>query len=173
MRKCLFVRVSRRAHNPCCQALIHPAKLRDACGMEEGLQVRAGVFIPASELSWSFSRSGGPGGQGVNTTDSRVQLTFDLARSPSILETFRARALERLADRLRHGCLTITASEHRSQFQNRREAEQRLAEVLREAMAPPPRKRRATKPTRSATERRIKEKRARGETKRLRGTTDN
>ncbi len=140
--------------------------------MEEGLQVRGSVFIPAAELSWSFSRSGGPGGQGVNTTDSRVQLTFDLARSPSIPENFRHRAVERLADRLRNGCLTITASEHRSQFQNRREAEQRLAEVLRMAMAPPPRTRRATKPTRSATERRIKEKKARGETKRLRGSTD-
>ena len=164
--------VRRGAHNPCCQALIHPAKLRDACVMEEGLQVRAGVFIPASELSWSFSRSGGPGGQGVNTTDSRVQLTFDLARSPSIPESFRNRAMERLADRLRQGCLTVAASEHRSQFQNRREAEQRLAEVLRKAMAPPPRTRRATKPTRSATEKRIKEKKARGETKRLRGNSD-
>jgi len=140
--------------------------------MEEGLQVRAGVFIPASELSWSFSRSGGPGGQGVNTTDSRVQLTFDLARSPSVPEIFRNRAVERLADRLRLGCLTIAASEHRSQFQNRREAEQRLADALRNAMAPPPRARRATKPTRSATEKRIKEKKARGETKRLRGNTD-
>lgn len=140
--------------------------------MDGALHIRAGVMIPAHELSWSFSRSGGPGGQSVNTTDSRVQLTFNVAKSANIPEIFRERAMERLADRLRDGCLTITASEHRSQFQNRREAEQRLTDVLRQAMAPPPRIRRATKPTRSAMERRIREKKARGETKRLRRTDE-
>jgi ribosome-associated protein len=140
--------------------------------MEQGLHVRAGVLIPSGELAWSFSRSGGPGGQSVNTTDSRVQLTFDVARSPSIPEHLRERALERLANRLRGGCLTITASEHRSQFLNRREAEQRLTEELRRAMAPPPRTRRSTKPTRSSMERRIREKKARGLTKRLRRPDD-
>ena len=140
--------------------------------MDEDLQVRGGVVIPARELVWRFSRSGGPGGQGVNTTDSRVQLVFDVATSPSIPEHLRARAVTRLSTRLQDGCLTITASEHRSQWQNRRAAERRLVDVLREAMAPPPRVRRATKPSRASVDRRIKEKKSRGMTKRLRSGRD-
>ena len=140
--------------------------------MDEDLQVRGGVVIPASELVWRFSRSGGPGGQGVNTTDSRVQLVFDLARSPSVPEHLRSRALARLASRLQDGCLVVTASEHRSQLQNRRAAERRLVDALREAMAPPPRARRATKPSRASVDRRIREKKSRGMTKRLRSGRD-
>lgn len=146
--------------------------MRHPWHVDDALQIRGGVVIPAHELGWRFSRSGGPGGQGVNTTDSRVQLVFDLASSPSIPEHFRRRAIERLDARLQDGCLTITASEHRSQFQNRRAAEQRLADVLRRAMAPPPKVRRATKPSRSAVDRRIKAKKARGQTKRLRTARD-
>ena len=140
--------------------------------MDDDLQVRGGVVIPARELVWRFSRAGGPGGQGVNTTDSRVQLVFDVATSPSIPEHLRARAVARLGTRLQDGCLTITASEHRSQWQNRRAAERRLVDVLREAMAPPPRVRRATKPSRASVDRRIKEKKSRGMTKRLRQGRD-
>jgi ribosome-associated protein len=136
--------------------------------MDDGLHIRGSVVIPVHELNWKFSRSSGPGGQSVNTTDSRVQLVFDVERSPSIPEPLRQRAIERLGTRLQDGCLTIAASEHRSQFQNRRAAERRLAETLSEAMAPPPRTRRPTKPSRGATERRIKEKKSRGMTKRLR-----
>jgi ribosome-associated protein len=140
--------------------------------MDEDLQVRGGVVIPARELVWKFSRAGGPGGQGVNTTDSRVQLVFDVAGSPSIPEHLRSRAVARLASRLQEGCLTVTASEHRSQWQNRRAAERRLVDILREAMAPPPRTRRPTRPSRAANDRRIKEKKSRGMTKRLRRSTD-
>ena len=140
--------------------------------MTEGLAIRSGVVIPERELSWRFSRAGGPGGQGVNTTDSRVQLVFDVAASPSIPEHLRQRVLARLGPRLQDGCVTVTASEHRSQLQNRRAAERRLAETLRQAMAPPPRSRRPTKPSRSATERRIKAKKSRGMTKRLRSSRD-
>jgi ribosome-associated protein len=140
--------------------------------MDEDLQVRGGVVIPARELVWKFSRAGGPGGQGVNTTDSRVQLVFDVAGSPSIPEHLRSRAVARLASRLQEGCLTVTASEHRSQWQNRRAAERRLVDTLREAMAPPPRTRRPTRPSRAANDRRIKEKKSRGMTKRLRRSTD-
>jgi len=140
--------------------------------MDEDLQVRGGVVIPARELVWKFSRAGGPGGQGVNTTDSRVQLVFDVAGSPSIPEHLRSRAVARLASRLQDGCLTVTASEHRSQWQNRRAAERRLVDTLREAMAPPPRTRRPTRPSRAANDRRIKEKKSRGMTKRLRRSTD-
>ena len=136
--------------------------------MDDGLRIRGSVVIPSHELSWRFSRSGGPGGQSVNTTDSRVQLVFDLRGSPSVPEHLKQRAVERLGGRLQDGCLTITASEQRSQFQNRRSAERRLVETLNEAMAPPPRKRRPTKPSRAANDRRIKEKKSRGMTKRLR-----
>ena len=137
---------------------------------DDDLVVRPTVVIPQSELLWRFSRASGPGGQGVNTTDSKAQLTFDVSRSPSLPESLRGRALERLAARLVDGRLTITASEHRSQLQNRRAAEQRLIDALRAALAPPPRKRRPTKPSRSAVDRRIKEKKNRGMTKRLRSS---
>ena len=137
--------------------------------MDEGLHIRGSFVIPAHELSWKFSRSSGPGGQSVNTTDSRVQLVFDVTNSPSIPEYLRTRALARLEGRLVNGCLVVAASENRSQFRNRLAAELRLAETLREATAPPPRTRRPTKPSRAATDRRIKEKKSRGMTKRLRG----
>ena len=132
--------------------------------------VRGSVVIPQSELVWRFSRSSGPGGQSVNTTDSRVQLVFDVANSPSLPDHLRDRALARLGSRLVDGCLVVTASEQRSQFQNRRAAERRLADVLGEAIAPPPRKRRPTRPTKGSVDRRIKEKKSRGMTKRLRGS---
>jgi len=137
--------------------------------MDDDLEVRSGVVIPAHELLWRFSRAGGPGGQGVNTTDSRVQLTFDIAGSPSIPEGLKRRAITRLASRVHDGCLTITASDSRSQWQNRRAASVRLLEELREAMAPPPKRRRPTKPSKGSNERRIRAKKQRGATKRLRG----
>ncbi|PZG19452.1 aminoacyl-tRNA hydrolase, partial [Spongiactinospora gelatinilytica] len=106
------------------------------------LVVRASVVVPEAELRWRFSRSSGPGGQGVNTTDSRVELGFDLAATTAIPPELKARALDRLAPRLSGGVLTIAASEHRSQLRNREAAAARLAQVLREAMAPPPARRR-------------------------------
>ena len=133
------------------------------------LPVRGSVVIPEAELSWRFSRSSGPGGQGVNTTDSRVELSFDVARDDARSgPTLKARALERLAPRLVDGVLTVAASEHRSQLRNREAAEARLAATLAEAIAPPPRPRRKTKPSKGAVERRIAGKKRRSETKRLR-----
>ena len=140
--------------------------------MDDDLEIRPGVAIPANELVWRFSRSGGPGGQSVNTTDSRVQLEFDVAASPSIPDHLKVRALGRLGARLVDGRISVTASEQRSQLQNRRAAERRLVTMLREAMAPPPRVRRPTKPSRAATDRRIKAKKSRGMTKRLRQGRD-
>lgn len=134
------------------------------------LSIRGSVVIPEAELTWRFSRSSGPGGQGVNTTDSRVELGYDVARSPSLPPLLRDRALTRLAGRLVDGVLTIAASEHRSQLRNREAAERRLAQLLREAIAPPPRPRRPTRPTRGSVERRLGAKRRRGETKRQRRT---
>jgi ribosome-associated protein len=136
------------------------------------LRLRGSVVIPESELAWRFSRSSGPGGQGVNTTDSRVELLFDVAASPSLGPALRARALARLGPRLSRGVLTVTASEHRSQLRNREEAERRLVAILTEAIAPPPRPRRPTRPTKGSVNRRIEVKRRRSEVKRLRRPDD-
>lgn len=140
--------------------------------MVDDLHVRGSVVIPAHELRWSFSRSSGPGGQSVNTTDSRVQLSFDLANTASLSEPLRARAIERLQSRLVNGCIVVAASEHRSQLLNREEARRRLADILDRALAPPPRKRRATKPSKASVDRRIKAKKSRSQVKRLRRSTD-
>jgi ribosome-associated protein len=118
-----------------------------------------------SELMVRFSRSGGPGGQGVNTADSRVELSYDVANASDIGPTIRARLLDRLEGRLVDGVLTIAASEHRTQLANRKAARERLVDVLREAAAPPPRKRRPTQPTRGSKERRLTKKKRRGQTK--------
>ena len=126
--------------------------------VDDDLRLTADIAIPRAELAWRFSRSSGPGGQSVNTTDSRVELRFDLATTGALPETLKARALERLATRLVDGVLTIAASEHRSQLQNRHAAEERLVNVLAAAIAPPPRPRKRTKPSRGAIERRLTDK---------------
>lgn len=132
------------------------------------VHVRGDVWIPERELRWKFSRAGGPGGQSVNTADSRVQLSFDVAGSPSLGDALRGRAVGRLDERLVDGVLTVTAAEHRSQWRNRLVAEQRLAAVLRDATRPPSKPRRVTKPTKASRRRRLETKRRRGDTKRLR-----
>jgi ribosome-associated protein len=134
----------------------------------EPLRVSRSVVIPPHELGWRFSRSSGPGGQGVNTTDSRVELSLDVAHCEGIPPLLRERALDRLGSRLVDGVLTVTASEHRSQLRNREAALARLAETLRAAVAPPAAPRRPTRPTRSAVERRLADKRRRSEVKRQR-----
>jgi len=134
----------------------------------EGLRIGRSIVVPDGELSERFSRSSGPGGQGVNTTDSRVELSFDIGRSPSLPETTRARMLARLEGRLVDGVVTVAASEHRAQLANRRAARERLAELLTTAAAPPPRTRRPTKPSRAANQRRLEAKKRRSETKQRR-----
>ena len=124
-----------------------------------GPLVVRGVEIPAGELAWRFSRSSGPGGQSVNTADSRVELSFDVRRD---------RMLARLSHRLVDGVLTVAASEYRSQHRNREAARTRLAELLTEAGAPPAPRRRPTRPTRGSKERRLAGKKRRSETKSLR-----
>jgi ribosome-associated protein len=137
-------------------------------GVADDVRVSERLTIPAAELSWRFSRSSGPGGQGVNTTDSRVELSWDLAGSEMLPPALKERAAERLGNRLVQGVLTVTASEHRSQLRNREAAAARLAGLVAGAIAPPPRVRRATRPSRGAVERRIADKKRRGETKRNR-----
>ena len=114
-----------------------------------------------AELGWRFSRSSGPGGQNVNSTDTRVELIFYLATSVALPAVLKARALERLAPRLVDGALVIVASEHRSQWQNRVAAQRRLVGLLRAAIAPPAPPRRRTKPTRGSVERRLMAKKQR------------
>jgi ribosome-associated protein len=123
-----------------------------------------GLVVPAAELFEQFSRSSGPGGQGVNTTDSRVQLSLDLATTRALDETQRRRVLTRLAPRLAGTVLTISASEQRSQRQNRVAARERLADLLRDAVMPST-VRRATRPTKGSQRRRLEGKRRRSETK--------
>jgi ribosome-associated protein len=141
----------------------------DAAG---DLAVTGSVVVPAAELRWRFSRSSGPGGQGVNTADSRVELSVAPLDLPGLRDAQRARLAERLGGRLVDGILTVVASEHRQQLRNRQAARERLAAVLRAALAPPPPARRRTKPTRGSQERRITAKKQRGELKRRRGSWD-
>ena len=131
----------------------------------EGLRIGRSVVIPERELSERFSRSSGPGGQGVNTADSRVELSFDVAASPSLPAATRARMLARLDGRLVDGVLTLASSEHRNQLANRRTARERMAEVLTAAAAPPRRPRRPTTPSRRAQQRRLDAKKQRSRTK--------
>jgi ribosome-associated protein len=140
--------------------VLHPGEVA------EDLHVTPWLVIPARELSERFSRSSGPGGQSVNTADSRVELSFDVASSPVLPDWARRRAMDRLAGRLAQGVLTVASSGERSQLVNRQEARARLAALLREAVAPPPRTRVPTKPSRAARERRLEDKRRRSQTKR-------
>jgi len=136
------------------------------------LRVTGAVTVPPHELLWRFSRSSGPGGQGVNTTDSRVELSLDVVASTAFPPMLRDRALRRLEGRLVDGVLTVTASEHRSQLRNREAALARLGEILRDAVAPPRAPRRPTRPTRGAVERRLADKRRQSELKRQRRDYD-
>jgi ribosome-associated protein len=136
------------------------------------LRVSRSILVPERELRWRFSRSSGPGGQSVNTADSRVELSLDLRTTTALGPVQRSRALERLSGKLVDGVLTIAASEHRSQLRNREAALERLARILADAVAPPPPSRRPTKPTRAATERRLTGKRKRSQTKKLRAPAD-
>src|SRR3954470_16959784 len=136
------------------------------------LAVTDRLVVPAGALGWRFSRSSGPGGQGVNTADSRVELSVAPLDLPGLSDADRQRLAARLGDRLVDGVLTMVASEHRQQLRNRQAARERLAAVLRAALAPPPPKRRRTKPTKGSQERRIQAKKQRGELKRQRRRWD-
>jgi|SRR5450755_3104362 ribosome-associated protein len=131
-----------------------------------------GVVIPPDELSWRFSRSPGPGGQSVNTTDSRAELSFDLAASQALPPALRERAIRALESRLTGGVITVTASEYRSQLRNREAAAERLSALLTEATAAPAAPRRPTRPSRASRERRLADKQRRSQVKRLRRPTD-
>src|SRR6478736_6142326 len=134
-----------------------------------GPGLRRGLVIPASELVERFSRSSGPGGQGVNTTDSRVELLFDPEASTALTPSQRERLVTALAGRLVGGRVVIVASEQRSQLRNRAAARDRLVDLLREGLPPPPSARRAPKPTRGSHRRRLEHKQRRSQVKSGRG----
>lgn len=126
-----------------------------------------GLKVPMGELVEQFSRASGPGGQGVNTTDSRVQLSLDLGTTTALTDLQRERVLSRLAASISGTVITISASEYRSQRRNRTAARQRLTKILRDAVVPPV-SRRSTPPTRGSLRRRLEGKRRRSEIKRNR-----
>jgi ribosome-associated protein len=136
------------------------------------LPVTGSFVVPAAALGWRFSRSSGPGGQGVNTADSRVELILRPLDLAGLTDAQRDRLQRRLGDRLTDGVLTIVAAEHRQQLRNRQAARERLAAVLRAALAPPPPSRRRTKPTKGSQERRIQAKKQRGQLKKQRRSWD-
>jgi ribosome-associated protein len=134
----------------------------------EVVRITPEIAIPVAELEFRASRASGPGGQGVNTTDSRVELRFDVAGSPSLSPDAKERALRRLGPRLDSGgVLRVVAQAQRSQLANRRAAVERFAELLAAALHTP-RPRRPTRPSRAAAARRVEGKRRRAATKRLR-----
>lgn len=140
----------------------------------DGIRATKSVFIPEHELQFRFSRSGGPGGQNVNTRDTKVEVIFDVTTSPSLGPRQRDRVLRKLQSRLDgEGRLHVVASDERTQGRNRELAVDRLRSILVEALAPDPPRRKPTRPGKAATERRIAAKKARGRLKRQRsGTAD-
>lgn len=136
------------------------------------LRVDRTVTIPAAELGWRFSRSGGPGGQGVNTADSKSELRFDLSATTAIPPHLKERALSRLGSRLVDGVLIVTSSAHRSQLDNRRAAATKLSMILRAAIAPSPPQRRPTRPSRRSVQARLDTKRHHGRLKQNRRGLD-
>jgi ribosome-associated protein len=133
------------------------------------LAIEGDLFLPRAELEFRASRSGGPGGQHVNTSSTRVELVWNVAESPSLTEAQRSRIQEKLANRINAaGELLLAESGSRSQHQNREAVVERLVALLREALHVP-KARKRTKPTRASRERRLKAKKRRSEVKRLRG----
>ena len=158
--------------------LTHKKSLREKSGKQKlkrirplnrlGIEINSRLLIPSKELRWRFSRSSGPGGQGVNTTDSRVELIFDIKRCCAIENSQKQRLIERLGNRCINNCLKIVAKEERSQYQNRQLALKRLRDLLREGLNPSKAARKATKPTGGSKKRRIKIKRHRSALKQSR-----
>jgi ribosome-associated protein len=140
--------------------------------MQDGLTVR-GVTIPPSEFEWRFTGSGGPGGQHANTSNTAVELRFNVEGSPQLDPRLKERVRRRLSTRITAaGDLIVHCSDHRSQTRNRAEAMKRLGELLDEGIRPPEKRRKPTRPSRSAKRRRLEDKRRRGDLKATRQRPD-
>ena len=137
------------------------------------LPITAALSIPLDELSFRFSRAGGPGGQSVNRSESRVELTFDVAGSPSLSDWQRERIVERLVGQIdSNGILHLFSSSERSQLRNRQDVVERFQALLKDALRPR-RRRRPTRPTAASRERRLQQKRRRADAKKGRGSVSN
>ncbi len=129
------------------------------------LTINSDLVIPSKELKWRFSRSSGSGGQGVNTTDSRVELIFDINQSSVISSSLKERLLEQVQSRCTNGYLKVVATKERSQYKNRKLALERLKVLLRAGLSPPPKSRKMTKATFASQKRRITAKKHRSRLK--------
>jgi ribosome-associated protein len=163
-----MVTMPARRDDPAATAASNRAGTGGAHRIDVPLRVSGALVLAVDELHWRFSRSSGPGGQGVNTADSRVELSWNPSRSPSVAtmpDHLRARLFDRLDRQLVNGEIVITVSEHRAQLRNRETARRRLLHLLQQALGPPPANRRPSRPTRGSIERRIAGKKARGQVK--------
>jgi len=134
-----------------------------------GSSQRLRFHLPDRELTWRFSRSSGPGGQHVNTTDTRVELSWTPSASDALTDSQKDLVAHHLHHRLVDGTITVVSSQYRSQHRNREAAKVRLEQLVAAALVPR-KHRRATKPSRASVERRLASKRRRSKTKRDRGT---
>ncbi|MEX2582883.1 MAG: alternative ribosome rescue aminoacyl-tRNA hydrolase ArfB [Gemmatimonadota bacterium] len=137
---------------------------------ESSIPITPDLSLPVAELNYRASRSGGPGGQHVNTSSTRIELVWDVAGSPSLTPEQRDRLQEKLANRISgEGLLTLASATSRSQHRNREEVTERFVEIVRDALHVP-KKRKKTRPSRASKERRLKAKKQRAQKKKLRGS---
>lgn len=138
--------------------------------MSDSIEILPGLAIPSSEVTYRASRSGGPGGQHVNTSSTRIELVWNVIESASLSDDQRARIMEKLSNRISgEGNLILAGASSRSQHQNREEVTARFSELLREALHVPKR-RKKTKPPRASKEKRLQAKKRRSDVKRMRGS---
>jgi len=127
------------------------------------------LVIPSSELHWRFSRSSGSGGQNINKTDTRVNLSFDIEKSKALTSYQKHQITKQLRDQIVNSTITVISQEHRTQYKNRTLALMKLGILLEKALEPPPKARKATKPTKSSQRRRVNSKKKHGKKKLGRG----
>ena len=127
------------------------------------------LVIPSNELHWRFSRSSGSGGQNINKTDTRVNLSFNIEKSKALTSYQKHQITKQLSDQILNATITVITQEHRTQYKNRKLALMRLGRLLEKALEPPPKARKTTKPTKSSQRRRVNSKKKHGEKKQSRG----